>query len=110
METLPRFNEGSLALLGDAAHPFTPHQGQGGGVAIEDAASLTVVLPLGTPVDEVPERLALYNTIRNERAHKIQNFSRIIGQDNIQDKKLDSKLIIGFLRVIFSYLFANSQI
>lgn len=92
MDALPKFNEGRLALLGDAAHPFLPHQGQGGGVAIEDAASLAVVLPLGTPVDEIPDRLALYNSIRHERAHKIQDFSRIIGQDNMEEKKLDSTL------------------
>lgn len=56
-------------------------QGQGAGVAVEDAASLAVVLPLGTRVEEIPERLKLYESIRYERAHKIQNFSRIMGRD-----------------------------
>lgn len=98
MEQLPKWHEGRLALLGDAAHPFLPHQGQGAGVAIEDAASLSVVLPLGTPVAEIPERLELYNKIRYERAHQIQEFSRLIGQDKSEDRKnLDSKLAVPFL-------------
>lgn len=95
MEKMPKWNQGKLALLGDAAHPFLPHQGQGAGVAIEDAASLSVVLPLGAPVTEIPERLELYNKIRYERAHQIQEFSRLIGQDKTEDRKsLDSKLLI----------------
>ncbi|KAL3435979.1 hypothetical protein BDV09DRAFT_203682 [Aspergillus tetrazonus] len=81
MEEIPRWYEARLALLGDAAHPFLPHQGQGAGVAIEDAASLAVVLPLGTPVEEIPERLRLYDEIRHERATRIQQFSRVAGQD-----------------------------
>ncbi|KAL4982327.1 hypothetical protein BDW68DRAFT_192236 [Aspergillus falconensis] len=81
MEEIPRWYEAHLALLGDAAHPFLPHQGQGAGVAIEDAASLAVVLPLGTPVAEIPARLQLYDEIRRERATRIQQFSRLAGQD-----------------------------
>jgi 2-polyprenyl-6-methoxyphenol hydroxylase-like FAD-dependent oxidoreductase len=30
MDKIPRWYTGKLALLGDAAHPFLPHQGQGG--------------------------------------------------------------------------------
>ncbi|KEF55915.1 salicylate hydroxylase [Exophiala aquamarina CBS 119918] len=82
MEKLPSFVEGRLALIGDAAHPFTPHQGQGAGMAIEDGASLAVMLPFGTRRDEVPERLQLYNQARYDRAHMIQHFSRIVGQDD----------------------------
>ena len=81
MDALPRFNEGRLALIGDAAHPFLPHQGQGAGVAIEDAASLAVVLSPGTTIDEIASRLELYNEIRYYRATKIQSFSRLVGED-----------------------------
>ncbi|KAJ4129654.1 hypothetical protein NW754_003936 [Fusarium falciforme] len=88
MEVLPSWTKDRLALLGDAAHPFLPHQGQGAGVAIEDAASLAVVLPRGTVPEQVPERLQLYQEFRLERAHKIQQFSRRAGRDSV-DKDFD---------------------
>lgn len=78
-------------LIGDAAHPFLPHQGQGAGIAIEDAAALAVVLERGLAREEVPERLKLWGNIRYERANKIQQYSRLPGQ-NIEDGvKLNSK-------------------
>lgn len=92
MPEIPVWHAGRLALLGDAAHPFLPHQGQGAGVAIEDAASLAVILPSGTPTSEIPERLQLYEEIRHERASRIQGYSRLAGQDRVQGKEpFDSK-------------------
>jgi 2-polyprenyl-6-methoxyphenol hydroxylase-like FAD-dependent oxidoreductase len=81
MKELPHWTKGKLALLGDAAHPFLPHQGQGGGVAIEDAASLGAIFPLGTLVGEIPERLELYEQTRMERAETIREYTRIAGRD-----------------------------
>ncbi|EXJ86104.1 salicylate hydroxylase [Capronia coronata CBS 617.96] len=82
MDKLPTFVHGRLALLGDAAHPFLPHQGQGAGMAIEDAASLAVMLSdVTSAATEIPDRLRLYNEARYERAHAIQEFSRLVGQD-----------------------------
>ena len=63
----------------DAAHPFLPHQAQGAAQAIEDAASLAAVLPLGTSPEEVQERLELYQLCRHERASKIQHLTRLSG-------------------------------
>ncbi|WDK12969.1 FAD binding domain-containing protein [Colletotrichum graminicola] len=80
MEQIP-YTKDKMALLGDAAHPFTPHQGQGAVQAIEDAASLSIVLPRGTRPTAVPERLRLYERIRSGRAHKIQAYSREAGRD-----------------------------
>ncbi|KAF4764314.1 hypothetical protein HAV15_001833 [Penicillium sp. str.  len=77
---LPTWVNGKLALLGDAAHPFLPHRGEGAAQAIEDAVSLGVLFPYGTTVDEVPERLALYQKCRKERATRIQVASRINSQ------------------------------
>lgn len=92
-QKLPSFVHERLALLGDAAHPFLPHQGQGGGQAIEDAAALGALLPKGTVRAEIPERLKLYNECRYERAHKIQEFTRMAGKDlselAAEGKKLD---------------------
>ncbi|CAK4030377.1 FAD binding domain-containing [Lecanosticta acicola] len=87
MDEIPIWSKEKLALIGDAAHPFLPHQGQGAGAAIEDAAALSVVLPFGTSKEDIPERLRLYDTLRHERATKIQNFSRIIGGDDLLKKK-----------------------
>ncbi|KAK3940044.1 hypothetical protein QBC46DRAFT_459220 [Diplogelasinospora grovesii] len=81
MEKLPAWTKGRLVLIGDAAHPFTPHQGQGAGQAMEDAAALSVVLPRGTAPASVAERLKLYEEIRYERAHAIQEYSRVAGKD-----------------------------
>ena len=79
MDTLPIFFNDRLALIGDAAHPFTPHLAQGGAMAIEDAISLSIMLPLGTTPDEIPGRLKLYNQARYERATTVQNNSRLVG-------------------------------
>ncbi|KAH7406223.1 hypothetical protein DE146DRAFT_436637 [Phaeosphaeria sp. MPI-PUGE-AT-0046c] len=81
MEQMPSWTEGKLVLIGDAAHPFTPHQGQGAGQAIEDAASLAVMLQSGVPLDQIPGRLKLYEKCRMERASRIQEVSRISGRD-----------------------------
>ncbi|KAL2812178.1 hypothetical protein BJX63DRAFT_397188 [Aspergillus granulosus] len=100
MDVIPYWHHHRLALLGDAAHPFLPHQGQGGGVAIEDAISLAVVLSRGTPIHEVPERLKLYHDIRHERATRIQSFSRMIGEDRTEKKQLD---MTGFSNYNFGH-------
>lgn len=56
-------------------------QGQGAAQAIEDAAALATVLGPSTPREQIPDRLKLYELIRYERAHAIQEFSRLSGQD-----------------------------
>jgi 2-polyprenyl-6-methoxyphenol hydroxylase-like FAD-dependent oxidoreductase len=67
-------------------------QGQGGGIAMEDAATLAVVLPAGTLPEDIPERLKLYEKIRYKRANAIQEFSRQAGKDFIDGKpQIDSK-------------------
>jgi 2-polyprenyl-6-methoxyphenol hydroxylase-like FAD-dependent oxidoreductase len=63
------------------------------GVAMEDAASLTALLPAETQPEDLPERLALYQKLRDERAHKIQEVSRLMGRDLDDESrgKLNSK-------------------
>ncbi|KAF2111908.1 FAD binding domain-containing protein [Lophiotrema nucula] len=100
MDIIPNLASERLALLGDAAHPFLPHQGQGAGVAIEDAAALAVVLPLGTRPDEVGERLKLYQDIRMERANRIQEHSRLAGRDRSEQVKID---MYGFTNFNFGH-------
>ncbi|EKJ74975.1 hypothetical protein NXS19_008499 [Fusarium pseudograminearum] len=87
MDRIPTWHKERLVLLGDAAHPFLPHQGQGGGIAIEDAASLAALLPLGTTPADIPSRLALYEKTRDERAHTVQEFTRQAGEDLHGEKR-----------------------
>lgn len=104
MDPLPRFNESRLALIGDAAHPFLPHQGQGAAVAIEDAASLAVSLSLDASKGDIPDRLKLYNEIRYTRATNIQSFSRLMGHDlKPGDQRPDSEFRIDHR--LFLYIF-----
>lgn len=81
MEAVDTWYIGKLCLVGDAAHPFLPHQGQGGAQAIEDGVALGVLLPQGTKADEVSERLQLYQVCRKERAEKVQEATRQSGKD-----------------------------
>ena len=90
MEDLPTWVSGRFALIGDAAHPFLPHQGQGAAVAIEDAAALGVMLERGVRKEEVQERLKLYERARYKRAGTIQEFTRQTGMD-VPDHRLDSE-------------------
>ena len=47
---------------------------------------------MGTRPDEVPERLELYEKLRLERAHRIQEYSRQAGLDaSPQKPKIDSE-------------------
>ncbi|KAJ4120091.1 hypothetical protein NW768_010374 [Fusarium equiseti] len=104
MNRIPTWHKEKLVLLGDAAHPFLPRkpiplcsanitdisipdQGQGGGIAIEDAASLAALLPLGTTPGDIPSRLSLYEKVRDERAHKVQEFTRMAGEDLHGEKR-----------------------
>lgn len=92
MPVLPTWINGRLALLGDAAHPFLPHQGQGAGCAMEDAAAISIVLEKDTAREDIPARLKLFESIRYERANKIQEYSRLAGRDLKEGVKMDSKL------------------
>ncbi|KAH8594828.1 hypothetical protein B0O99DRAFT_512843 [Bisporella sp. PMI_857] len=67
---------GKACLLGDAAHAFLPHQGQGGAQAIEDSAALGALFPLGTRASDIPQRLQLYVQARYNRATLVQDFTR----------------------------------
>ncbi|RDW67481.1 uncharacterized protein DSM5745_09347 [Aspergillus mulundensis] len=70
------FVRGRLALLGDAAHPTLPHQGQGGAQSIEDGAALGALFTVGTTREEVPQRLELYNETRYRHAVTVMMMSQ----------------------------------
>ncbi|MFT3798915.1 FAD-dependent oxidoreductase [Microbacterium sp.] len=70
------FAKGRRVLLGDAAHGMTPNLGQGAGQAIEDAATLTLLLRTGDP----DTALARYDRLRRTRTTAIWRQSRQIGK------------------------------
>ncbi|KAJ6142737.1 hypothetical protein N7471_002190 [Penicillium samsonianum] len=73
---LAKFVKGRLALVGDAAHPTLPHQGQGGAQAFEDGAALGALFPSDTTSEQVSARLELYNEVRYERALTVMMMSK----------------------------------
>ncbi|KPI36528.1 3-hydroxybenzoate 6-hydroxylase 1 [Cyphellophora attinorum] len=92
MAQLPTFARDRLAVVGDAAHPFTPHLAQGGAMAIEDAVSLAIMLDRSVTPPQVPQRLQWYNQARFERASTIQEYSRQVGGDGSDPNKKTTKL------------------
>ncbi|EGP89678.1 uncharacterized protein MYCGRDRAFT_90338 [Zymoseptoria tritici IPO323] len=66
----------NAVLIGDAAHPLLPFQGQGAAMAIEDAAVLGVLISQMSSRAEIPSRLALFQELRKDRVCAMQIFSR----------------------------------
>src|SRR5690348_15097709 len=73
---LPRWSDGRLTLLGDAAHPMLPHLGQGVNQALEDAVALATLLAASPGADGVPRALAAYEELRRDRTARVQLGSR----------------------------------
>ncbi|MGW2049930.1 FAD-dependent monooxygenase [Streptomyces sp. NPDC001858] len=71
---LPRWSEGGVTLLGDAAHPMFPFLAQGAAQAIEDAAVLARCLAAG--IDDPPAALRSYEQLRLPRTTRLQSASR----------------------------------
>src|SRR6185436_15414602 len=64
---------GRCALLGDAAHPTTPNLGQGGCMAIEDAAVLARCM---SNYSDIAMALRAYEQLRYARTAKVTRVSR----------------------------------
>ena len=73
---LRRWTKGRVTLLGDAAHPCTPNLGQGGGMALEDAAMFAKCL---TEANTAEAALNRYEHLRRHRTRHIQQRSRLMG-------------------------------
>ena len=69
----PAWGNERVWLLGDAAHGMTPNQGQGAGMAIEDAAALALVLDRQGGHGD-------YVAARHDRVRRVQLDSRRVGQ------------------------------
>jgi len=76
---LPRWSRGRVVLLGDAAHAPLPHQGQGAGLAIEDAYALGALLAKGR-LEDYGMAFAAFENLRRRRAWMVQAYSRAAGR------------------------------
>jgi len=81
LKALPIASHGAVALIGDAAHAMTPHQGSGAGQAIEDAYVLAALLThSSTTRKSIPRTLKIYEKVRLPHANEIQRRSRENGK------------------------------
>ncbi|KAL2827944.1 hypothetical protein BDW59DRAFT_53118 [Aspergillus cavernicola] len=105
MEALPRWVTGRAALIGDSAHPFQPFLGQGGAMAIEDAVSLAILLPLGTALEDIPSRLSLYETARRPRVEMTLKYTRLNGRDegDVLATKITAAEMVRFMEIVISH-------
>lgn len=78
MEPLPRWGEGPVTLIGDAAHPIQPFMAQGGAAAIEDAAELAAAV--ADRSGDMPAAFRDYEAARQLRATRIQRASQQRGR------------------------------
>jgi salicylate hydroxylase/6-hydroxynicotinate 3-monooxygenase len=72
-DPLPRWSDGAMALLGDAAHPMTQYMAQGAATAMEDAVVLSRCIAAAK--DDMPQAFARYEAARRERTARIQGTS-----------------------------------
>jgi 6-hydroxynicotinate 3-monooxygenase len=86
------WSQGRVTLLGDACHPMTPHLGQGGGMAIEDAAMIMRCLEY-VEGEDIELAFRLYEANRFERASRAQREAR---RDEFGRGKIDQEWLYGF--------------
>ena len=74
-DSLARWADRNVTLLGDACHPMTPYMAQGAAMAIEDAAVLSRCLE-GVERDGVTNAFRRFEATRRERTARVQQTSR----------------------------------
>lgn len=72
----PTYYKHRIALLGDAAHASTPHQGAGAGQAIEDAFVLSNLLGDISETKDIQKAFQAYDAVRRPRSQKVVTTSR----------------------------------
>jgi len=67
--------EATVVFLGDACHPMLPYMAQGAGSALEDGATLGILLSKVTCKDQLPDTLKMYQDLRVPRSTALQKRS-----------------------------------
>lgn len=105
---LERWYKGRVVLVGDAAHPTSPHIGQGANQAFEDVYHLVRVLLKFNPDGSSPSTEALgkafdeYEQIRLPRTARLVKEARKIGESRVLQGVEPCKIRNAFLRELWS--------
>ncbi len=96
--SLPRWFDGRVVLIGDAAHAVSPHSGQGASMALEDTIVLARFLRdgRGSPA----ELFAAFEAARRDRVERVVAFGRQSGNS----KKKQGRTMAWLMRALFPIL------
>lgn len=91
-DPLPLWSRGRIVVLGDACHPMRPYMGQGGSMALEDAAMLVRCIELAG--ERNPEAaFRLYEANRAPRTRRVQLESQ---KGDWQRYSMDHAWVLGY--------------
>ncbi len=90
-DPLPRWRDGAMVLLGDAAHPMTQYMAQGAATAMEDAVVLSRCIE-AAPGD-MAAAFARFEAARRERTARIQGTS---SQNTFMRQPTDPSWVYGY--------------
>lgn len=78
----PYYFQGRVAILGDAAHASTPHQGAGAGQALEDALVMCELLADDAvrSTQDIPKAFQAYDAVRRPRSQRVVRTSQEAGE------------------------------
>jgi 2-polyprenyl-6-methoxyphenol hydroxylase-like FAD-dependent oxidoreductase len=102
-----RWYRGRCLLIGDAAHPTTPNLGQGGGLAIEDAACLLHLFAQALPLDKL---LPTFVALRYDRATTINRDSNRVGRTGQWSSHVACRIRDGVARQVLPLFGVNELI
>ncbi|WP_207592882.1 FAD-dependent monooxygenase [Halomontanus rarus] len=99
LPSLPTWHQGTVCLIGDAAHATSPHVGQGASLAMEDAIVLAKCL---RDTEEVQDAFETFESVRRDRVEEIVEISRETGNQkspsNIVTRKVRDLVLPFFLK------------
>ena len=96
-DPLMTYFKGKTVLIGDAAHPMVPYQGQGANQALEDAEALSLLLEPSVTKGTLAIELHRWDSNRRPRASEVQMNSRVAGRNT------DPASVMKKMRLNWSY-------